>query len=163
MDKGIRNGVNVQFAAMLPQLATLGGKAFRRQLLDWTVEQFGCSMAAASTHYNFAKHAAVTADATLVLGRPAEKNNGGRKKGSTNGAAKSTVFAPFETAADYKARMQAELDAHSALTPDVEVQTVFAVRKKSDDSEVAANLSFEDAQSLINRAAAQKKAKLYMI
>jgi hypothetical protein len=82
MDKGLRVGVNGKFNEMLPKLAELGGKTFRRTILDWTVEQYGCTMAAASTHYAFAKNAADKAvpEMTKGLGRAPEKNNGGRKK-----------------------------------------------------------------------------------
>jgi hypothetical protein len=51
----------------------------------------------------------------------------------------------------------------SELTPDVETQTVFAVRKKADDSVVAEGLGFEDAKALVAKAAAAKKAKLYFV
>lgn len=143
MDKGIRAGVNFKFNEMLPQLATLGGKAFRRQILDWTVEQYGVTMASASTHYNHSFHAAKTAtpEAVAGLGRTPEKNNGGRKK------------------KDAAAVVVVDGD----LTPDVEVQTVFVVKKKSDDTVVAEGLSFEDAKALVEKAAAAKKAKLYYV
>lgn len=143
MDKGIRNGVMIEFNNMLPQLATIGGKAFRRHVLDWAVEQFGCTMAASSTHYNFAKHQATVADVTLTerLGRAPEKNNGGRKK---------REVAVEVAAAEF-------VDAESI------VQTEFTVCKKADSSVVAQGVSFEEATALIAKNAAQKKAKLYWI
>lgn len=149
MDKGIRNGVNVKFAEMLPQLKELGGKKFRRIILDWTVEQYGVTMASASTHYNFSLHAAKVATPALVegLGRPEGKNNGGRKKKE---AAEVVVAADPEALA---------LEAGET----VPVQTVFTVRKKKDDSMVAENLNFEDAKAMIEAAALQKKAKLYYV
>lgn len=166
MDKGIRNGVNVQFAAMLPQLPVIGGKAFRRAILDWTVENYGVTMASASTHYNFSLHAAKLATPELVagLGRPEGKNNGGRKKGTT-------AVVPFETAEQYKARMTAELNAPAVVeaAPVVEAvvvsdeQTEFEVRVKKTDVVVATALSFEEAKALVEKAKAAKKATLYWI
>lgn len=147
MDKGIRAGVNFKFNEMLPQLAALGGKAFRRQILDWTVEQYACTMAAASTHYNHAFHAAkaATPEAVTGLGRPADKNNGGRKK-------KEAVVVIDTPAGD------------SELTPDLgPVQTEWKVCKKSDGSVVAEGLSLDAAMALVQKAAAAKKAKLYYV
>jgi len=42
-------------------------------------------------------------------------------------------------------------------------QTVFEVRKKSDDTVVATGLSFDDAKALVEAAAKAKKAKLYWV
>lgn len=166
MDKGIRNGVNVQFAAMLPQLPVIGGKAFRRAILDWTVENYGVTMASASTHYNFSLHAAKKATPELVagLGRPEGKNNGGRKKGNTVPA-----VVPFETVEQYKARMTAELNApvvEAVIVVEAAVsteQTEFEVRVKKTDAVVATALSFEAAKALVEKAKAAKKATLYWI
>ncbi len=143
MDKGIRVGVNAKFNEMLPQLAALGGKMFRRAILDWTVENYGVTMASASTHYNHSFQACKAADATLVagLGRAEGKNNGGRKR-------------KVELTA-------AEVEGTAAVeTPE---QTEFTVKKKSDGSVIAAGLSFADATALVAKAAAAKKAKLYWV
>lgn len=152
MDKGIRAGVNFKFNEMLPQLATIGGKAFRRQILDWTVEQYGVTMASASTHYNHSKHAA---DAATIagLGRAPEKNNGGRKK--KDAAVDATTPAALLNNM-LAAVVKPEADA-------VVEQTEFKVCKKSDGSVVAEGLSFEAAKALVEKAAAAKKAKLYWI
>ena len=42
-------------------------------------------------------------------------------------------------------------------------QTLFTVKKKSDASVIAEGLSFEDATALVNKEAAAKKSKLYVI
>ena len=42
-------------------------------------------------------------------------------------------------------------------------QTLFTVKKKSDDSVVAEGLSLEDAKALVEAAAKAKKAKLYWV
>ena len=143
MDKGIRVGVNAKFNEMLPQLAALGGKAFRRVILDWTVENYGVTMASASTHYNHSFQAVKEAAPELVagLGRPEGKNNGGRKR-------------KVELTA-------AEVEGTAAV--EIPEQTEFTVKKKSDGSVVAEGLSFEDATALVAKAAAAKKAKLYWV
>ena len=56
-----------------------------------------------------------------------------------------------------------DFDSVDELTPHEDGQTVFTVRKKSDDSVVAEGLSFEEARDMVTRAAAQKKAKLYWV
>ncbi len=159
MDKGIRAGVNFKFNEMLPQLKTLGGKAFRRAVLDWTVEQYGCTMAAASTHYNHAFHAVRKATPELVegLGRPEGKNNGGRKK--KEAAAK--VVTP-NALLDNMLKAVVKPAAAAEAAAEVE-QTVFKVCKKSDGSVVAEGLTFEDAKALVEKAKAAKKATLYFV
>jgi hypothetical protein len=154
MDKGIRSGVNFEFNRMLPQLSTLGGKAFRRAILDWAVEQYGVTMASASTHYNFSKHEATKADATLVagLGRAPEKNNGGRKKKAA--AVEGTLVS--DGVKDNTSTQTV------TINPEVEVAApvTFTVKRAKDDAVVAEGLTKEDADALVAKAAAQKKAKL---
>lgn len=162
MDKGIRTGVKGKFNEMLPQLAALGGKAFRRTILDWTVENFGCTMAAASTHYNFAKHEATKADATLVagLGRAPEKNNGGRKKKEV--AEFVGPVAPIEGTLISEG-VKENTSTHTITTNPVDetpAVVLFTVKRAKDGAVVAEGLSQEAADALIAKAAAQKKAKL---
>jgi len=142
MDKGIRIGVIHKFNEMVPQLAALGGQAFRKEVREWTIENYCCTGAAASTHYAhaFNKAKEVIPELLAGLGRAEGKNNGGRKK-------------KLELTA-------AELVAAEEV---VERQTEFTVKKKSDGSVVAEGLSFEDAKALIEKAATAKKAKLYWI
>jgi hypothetical protein len=166
MDKGIRSGVLVKFNGMLPQLVALGGKAFRREILDWTTEQYGCTVAAASTHYNHAKlEAAKVVPQLLVgLGRAADKNNGGRKKGSAARPAVTDLLGNM-----LRARPAVETPAVETPAAAVEefveapVQTLYSVCKKSDGTVVASDLTLEVARGLVERAAAQKKAKLYFV
>lgn len=164
MDKGIRQGVLVKFNSMLGELATIGGKKFRRIILDWTVENYTCTMAAASTHYNFALQKAKkdTPEQVVGLGRPEDKNNGGRKK-------KEATVVPFETAEQYKARMTAELTAAPAGDAVVEapqepivepVVALVTVVKAKDGTVVAEGLTPEAAAELIEKAKAAKKGAL---
>lgn len=144
----IRTAVNTKFLELLPQLQTIGGKALRRTVLDWSVETLKITMAAAATHYNHAFQRIKDSEPELVagLGRPDDKNNGGRRK-KTELTAKEVLSKPADE-----------------LTPDLgEPQQVFAVKRKSDDVMVAEGLSFKDAKSLIEKNAAQKKAKLYFV
>lgn len=169
MDKGIRSGVKFEFNRLLPQLPTLGGKAFRKAILLWTVEQYECTMNAAATHYNFAKHEATKANPELVagLGRAPEKNNGGRKKKVVD-----EFVGPLQPVGTLiSSGIKPNTSTHTVTTnpvddglcPEGNVQTEWKVCKKADGTVIAEGLSFEDAKALVARAAAQKKAKLYFV
>lgn len=161
MDKGIRQGVNAKFAAMLPQLKEIGGKAFRRTILDWAVEQYGVTMASASTHYNFAAHATRKATPELVsgLGRAPEKNNGGRKKGSSSKAVTpSQLLANFVKSGTVVPKVAAVAATEAAADKQAleeAAATLYTVKRK-DGTIVAENVSQEAADALV---AAAKKAK----
>lgn len=160
MDKGIRTGVNHKFNEMLPLLVTIGGKAFRRTILDWTVENYGVTMASASTHYNHSFQACKEVDAALVvgLGRPEGKNNGGRQRK----AAEVAVI----TGTVISEGVKAHTATHTVtINPDAEIpeQTVFTVKKKGNGEVVAENMNFADATTLIAKAKAAKKAALYWV
>lgn len=139
MDKGIRPACNAKFAELLPQRATLGNTGFRKAVIGYLMEEFGITGASGATHYNHSFKLVKAANPELVegLGRPEDKKGGRKRK----------VVAEAAPAAEY-------------VEP---VQTVFTVCKKSDSSVIATGLSFEAAQELINKAAAQKKAKLYWV
>ena len=163
MDKGIRQGVNAKFAELLPQLSVLGGKTFRRTILDHAVEAFGVTMASASTHYNFAKHAAVAASPELLvgLGRAPEKNNGGRKKGSTKAVTPSQLLATMlkargeVPAVAKEVATQTEVAASDVKALEEAAATLYTVKRK-DGTVVAEGVSQEEADALV---AAAKKAK----
>jgi hypothetical protein len=136
MDKGIRVNVNNKFVELLPQRAEMGNKRFRAEVIGFAMEEFGITLASAATHYNHAFKVVRASQPELVadLGR-AEDKKGGRKP-------KSSVV----------------------VTDVAEVQqTEFRVLRKSDSALIAEGLSFEDARTLVNKAAAQKKAKLYWV
>ena len=80
MTKGIRAFVNDKFNATLPRLTELGNIAFRREVMNAAIMEFGISVASAATHYNHAfKEAKEAAPAAVTgLGR-AEDKKGGRK------------------------------------------------------------------------------------
>lgn len=143
MDKGIRPYCNNKFVELneVRRRGLLTNTQFRKDVMFDVMEQFGITLASAATHYNHAFKMVKELNAELVdgLGR-AEDKKGGRK--------------PKIVHADL-----------SPLSPDyVEpVQTEFNVCKKSDGTVIATGLSFEAAQELINKAASQKKAKLYFV
>jgi len=170
--QSIRKAVNNKFVAMLPQLATLGGKGFRRTILDWSVEELKITMAAAATHYNHAFKRIKESEPELVvgLGRPEGKNNGGRKKKPVEGAVAPaapllltyTPPAMNDAAPPEGVDLSALLQKPAApLLPEapVEPQTFTVVRVK-DGAEVGTGLSKEEAEAMIAKAAAGKKAKL---
>lgn len=141
MDKGIRVNVNAKFVELLPQRAELGNTAFRAAVIRYAMDEFDITLASAATHYNHAfkeaKKVPELAETLEGLGR-AEDKKGGRKP---------------------KVRVETTAVAEYA---EVE-QTEFTVRKKSDGTVVAEGLSFDNARSLVARAAAQKKSKLYWV
>ena len=144
MDKGIRPACNAKFAELLPQRAELGNTAFRKAVMDSIMENFGCSLASAATHYNHSFKVVKAANPELVegLGRPEDKK-GGRKK-------KVEIVAASEVVA-------------SDLDPLPEEQLLFTVKKKSDSTVVAEGLTLEDARELCNKAKIAKKAALYWV
>lgn len=142
-DKGIRPYCNNLFVQTLPSRAELGNTAFRKQVMFVIMEEFGITLASAATHYNHAFLQVKKSNPELVegLGR-AEDKKGGRKA---------------------KAK-PSELTAAEVLNESTEVvQTLFTVKRKSDDTVVAENIGFEDAQLLVQKAYTAKKAKLYWI
>ena len=180
MDKGIRKVVNAKFKELLPQLAELGGRRFRAEVRFYAIEQFGCTGSAASTHYNYAFQECKKSNPELVigLGRPPEKNNGGRKKKvtevaeavmlllghtpsnvTTEAAVDATVDATVETDAAEAAEEDAVDDNDAGET--APEQTVFTVKKKATGEVVAEGLTFDDAKELVAKAKAAKKSALY--
>jgi hypothetical protein len=168
MDKGIRPACNAKFMELLPQRAELGNTRFRKTVMSFVMDEFGTTNPSAATHYNhaFQKCKAEHPELVVGLGRPEGKNNGGRKKkveAATVDAAPVNFFPCGGFLLLPAPAVAAEPVAVSDLTPDTETQTVFAVRKKADDSVVAEGLSFEAAQALVAKAIAAKKAKLYFV
>ena len=141
MDKGIRPAVNRKFVELLPQRAELGNTRFRAEVIAFAMEDYGITLASAATHYNHAFKVAKAVPelaATLEgLGR-AEDKKGGRK--------------PKVKVAGIVADVQQEVQ-----------QTEFSVFVKSTGALVAEKLSFDQATTLVAKAASQKKAKLYWV
>ena len=176
MDKGIRPACNAKFLELLPTRVNTreGNCAFRKTVMASIMEDFGITLASAATHYNHAFKTAVTNNVAGLegLGRPEDKKGGRKPKAkpeaavTTDGAVTvadvllSNVLGAAQEGTEGETAPEA---APATLLLEGGEQTVFAVRKKADDSVVAEGLSFEDARTLVNRAAAQKKAKLYWV
>lgn len=141
MQKGIRQFCNVVFCDMLPTRVNTreGNMAFRKAVRNAVIAQFGCSEAAASTHYNYSFQAVKKGrpDAVVGLGRPAA----------------DVVDAPVQVA-------PLQLAAPVLALP---APALCKVVKAKDGSLVAENLTLADAEALVARAAAQKKAKLQIV
>jgi hypothetical protein len=171
-DKGIRSGVMFEFKRMLAQRVAMGNTAFRKHIIFWAVENYGCTVAAACTHYNHALQDAkkTMPDAVVGLGRPPEKNNGGRKRKvavDSKVVPVNSILQNFLNALprSVKAVEQVETPEGVDEAPAEESteQTVFRVCKKSDGTVIADGLTFEAARALVDKAAAAKKAKLYWV
>ena len=82
MTQGIRAYVASRFAQLLPQFRSgeLTGTAFRKAVMEGAVQEFGITVASASTHYNHSLTQMRLTDPRAVegLGRP-EGKKGGRK------------------------------------------------------------------------------------
>lgn len=169
MDKGIRPACNAKFAELLPTRAEVGNTAFRKNVMFYLMEEFGCTNPAAATHYNHAFQQVKAANSELVvgLGRPEGKNNGGRKKK----VVVDTVVAdsaPQEQAGPVQPEAEAEVaEITAALTaPEATVAEVAAATdivnlyKAKDKSLVQLGIPRAEAEALIAKAAKAKKAAL---
>lgn len=137
MNKGIRPAVCAKFAELNParHAGEMGNTEFRKEILFYAMENFGISVAAAATAYNYAKHEYTKLHPELVvgLGRAPEKNNGGRKK-------KVVVVA----------------EAPEEIHP---VQTSYTVKKKSDNTVVLVTEDFTQVQELVQQKSPRVNGK----
>ena len=134
MTKGIRATCNAKFMELLPQRAALGNTAFRKAVMGCIAEQFGIPWSSAATHYNHSFQKCREVSPELVVGLGRpDDKKGGRK------------------------RKVVEVEIVEA------VQTEFAVKRCSNGATLAEGLSFEDARRMVQKAVAQKKAKLYWV
>ncbi len=166
-----------------------GNTVFRKTVMASIMEDFGITLASAATHYNhaFLEAKKDTTKATLLLGlgRPEDKKGGRKPKPKTATPAVTTTEAaslsdvllsnvlaaregnedqPAEAAAVEQAGQEAP--AEEVLQPAEELSVEpaavqkYSVRKASDKSVVCSDLTLEEANTLIAKAAAAKKAKL---
>lgn len=188
MDKGIRAAARNLFVEMNEQrrrgefgTTKKADTVFRLGLCAKLAEDFGISMSSAGAAYQEAFKFVKALNSELVdgLGRPADKNNGGRKKGSTKvsqavtlllGHTPTASFAPVEFIDE---QYEAALMAVAASIPDAAVAcdvpngsdelvepTVYTVTRKSDGVVVATGITLEAAEQLVAKAKAAKKATL---
>ncbi len=152
MDKGIRPWARQRFQELnelrrrneAPYVGPKANTIFRKQVIGELMEQFGISLASASTHYNDAFRFLKELNADLVsgLGRPEDKKGGRKKK----------VQGPVELAPpeDY-------VDAESV------VQETWTLKRKSDGAVVQEGLTLEAARDAVQAARRAKKAALYFV
>ena len=153
-DKGIRPYTNAKFIELARTTQFGDRKAnalFRATVIADVCEAFGISHASGATAYNnaFIEARKVPELAELLkgLGRPEDKKGGRKPKAK-----------PAEGG-----EVSTEVVNRDADPVEESVQTLFTVKKKSNDTVIAENLSFEDATALVAKAAPAKKAKLYWV
>ncbi len=143
---GLRDGMKAEYNRTVATWKEVGGTPFRKGLIAWAMDNYGCTLASAASTYAEVKNKFETEHPELKemldgLGRAPEKNNGGRKK---------KVATVVVGAADEAGETATE-------------QTLFNVKRKSDGVVVAENVSLEAAQELIAKNKSAKKAALYFI
>ena len=165
MDKGIRPAVNRKFAELLTTRAAVGNTAFRKNVMFYAMEEFGITLASAATHYNhaFQECKKVTPELVEGLGR-ADDKKGGRKPKVVVAEAVAVLLSEGvkENTSTLTVTVNPAADDSNDAGETAPEQTVFTVKKKSDDT-VVGTFSFEDATALVAKAAAAKKAKLYFV
>ena len=180
MDKGIRPFCNAKFVELLPTRVNSreGNVIFRKAVRFAVMEAFGATEASASTHYN---HAFIQARknpelAALLegLGRPEDKKGGRKPKqvavAETPAVAPEAPAATEETPAATESKPAivwpfAEGYVAPAAPVVEETQELvgpvgFVVKRKKDGEVVATFGTQEEAEALVAKAKAAKKAAL---
>jgi len=185
MDKGIRPFCNNLFVQLNEERrrGLLSNLQFRKNVRITLMEEFGITEASASTHYNHAFKTLKELNAELVsgLGRPPEKNNGGRKKKATLVAEAVTLLLGYTPAAvEFIDQQYTECVAAAAgaIGPvdvvdqvpngwdkieggeEVAPAKTYTVTRVKDGAVIATGLLLTDAEALCAKAVAAKKAKL---
>lgn len=189
MDKGIRPAMIAAFNAALPTRTNTreGNTVFRKTVMAGIMEAFGITLASAATHYNHAfieaKKDPLKAELLAGLGRPEDKKGGRKAKpkaeatpAATEGAAVSDVLlsnvlqarngnegdAPAAQITDAAAAVGLEglLQVETTKVEEAAPVQKYSVCKASDKSIVCSDLTLDEANALIAKAAAAKKAKL---
>lgn len=165
----IRSFVCARFLELLPTRAGSTDRKvntqFRKNITSEVMEKFGTTLASAATHYNYAfiearKLALQQGQETLAaqlagLGRPEDKK-GGRKKKVQGPVEETTAAATvaIELSEEQTAEAEADAAAQAAL--------LYSVYRKKDDELVAQDLTRDQAEQLVEKARAAKKAALYL-
>ncbi len=186
MDKGIRSGVNFEFNRLLPQWKTMGGKLpgsnFRHAVVAWAVENYGVTWSSGCTHYNHALIEAKKAfpELTEGLGRPEGKKGGRKKKSVAQAVTLLLGYTPAATAFEpvqfIDEQYEAALMAVAGSIPAVdavdqvpngsdevvaeEAPKTYTVTRAKDGAVIVSGITLTEAEELVAKAAAQKKAKL---
>lgn len=176
MDKGIRPFALNKFKELnvQRQAGELTNTAFRKNVIASLMDNFGITLASAATHYNTAfKEVKKTNPETVTnLGRPEDKKGGRKPKVKAEAAAAGAQEANAGEA-EQAAQEDTGEQAEGATIPDeaagaalgmVDEQAAppktYTVKKKADGSVVAEGLLLEQAEELVAKAKAAKKAAL---
>lgn len=145
MDKGIRAYCNNKFVELneLRRRGLMGNTLFRKSVMADVMEQFGCTLAAAATHYNHAFKTVKELNAELVsgLGRPEDKKGGRKKK--VRVVPGTTYFAPTNVLL-LTYNPTPFVDAESL------VQDSYTIKSKKTDEVLAQGLSWEAARDVVS-------------
>lgn len=176
MDKGIRPHVNFKFAELneLRRRGLLTNVQFRKNVMCDAMEEFGITLASAATHYNHAFKLLKELNAELVdgLGRPEDKKGGRKPKAKVVAAAVVAILgdvAPVEfidqqyaDAAPVVQTLLSEGIKENTATHTVTTnpEKTYTVTRVKDGVVVAEGLTLTDAELLVAKAVAAKKAKL---
>lgn len=168
MDKGIRPAARAKFVELNEQRrrGLLTNTVFRKTVMAYIMEEFGTTLASAATHYNDAFKFIKELNSELVdgLGRPEDKKGG--RKPKVRELPQTT-----EATGDEDLTEQAMLAVAGSIPnlenvdqvpndSDTKVVITYTVKKAKDGVVVAEGLTEAEANALIARAVAQKKAKL---
>ena len=182
MDKGIRPFCNAKFIELLPTRVNSreGNIVFRKEVRFAVMEAFGATEASASTHYN---HAFIQARkmpelAALLegLGRPEDKKGGRKPKvvavvetpaetpAAPAAAEETPAAAPVTPAVVWPFAEGYVAPQAPAAAPEETTELVgpvgFVVRRKKDQEIVGSFGTQEEAEAVIAKAKAAKKAAL---
>jgi hypothetical protein len=181
MDKGIRPFANALFLRSLPTRVNdrAGNTAFRKSIIATCMDEFGITLASAATHYNHAfiaaRETAKTDEALAALlvglGRPEDKKGGRKPKAKPEAAAETPSDADADAAADAAAYEAGEAvllsegikENTSTHTVTVNPEPKYSVCKASNKEVVCGDLTLDEANALIAKAATAKKAKLELV
>lgn len=184
MDKGIRTGVNFEFNRLLPTWKEMGGKLpgsnFRHAVVAWAVENYGVTWSSGCTHYNHSLIEAKKLRPELCegLGRP-EGKKGGRKSNASKVANAVTLLLGYTPAAEVgsvefidqqfvdqtpstllSVGVKEHTSTHTVVTNPIPEAKTFTVTRSKDGVVVAEGLVLADAEALVAKAKAAKKATL---
>ena len=180
MDKGIRPHVNFKFAELneLRRRGLLTNVQFRKNVMCDAMEEFGITLASAATHYNHAFKNLKELNAELVsgLGRPEDKKGGRKPKAKVVAEAVTAILgdvAPVEFIDQQYADCVAaaagavgptevadQAPNDSDETAEAAPEKTYTVTRVKDGLVVAEGLTLTDAELLVAKAVAAKKAKL---
>jgi hypothetical protein len=156
----------------------LSNVQFRKNVMCDAMEEFGITLASAATHYNHAFKLLKELNAELVdgLGRPEDKKGGRKPKAKVAAEAVKAILgdvAPVEfidqqyqecvaaaAGAVGPTEVADQVPNDSDTTAEAAPEKTYTVTRVKDGAVVAEGLTLTDAELLVAKAVAAKKAKL---